>query len=326
MGYKEDFFKKYITNSKSKEYLNMLELCEKAAKSNVNIMLVGESGSGKDVTARYIHYKSRRNEMPLVTINCSSYTENLMESELFGHVKGAFTGATNTKLGKIETANLGTLFLDEVGDLSLQTQIKLLRTLENKRIAKVGSNEEKEIDFRLITATNINIDEAVLDHRLREDFAYRISTIVIRVPSLKERMDDFETLLQFMLQKSQDENDIIITGIEPAVMKFLHTYDYPGNLRELKNITDRMVVLSQDGIITEQGIPIVHSLGKKSKNNNKNKIIPLREFRDEKEKEYLIYILDHFDNKVSDASKVLEISERQLFNKIKKYNLKGNNR
>lgn len=325
MGYKEDFFKKHIINSKSKTYQRMLKLCNQAARSNVNIMLVGESGSGKDVTARYIHYMSRRNEMPLVTINCSSYTENLLESELFGHVKGAFTGATNTKLGKIETANHGTLFLDEIGDLSLQTQIKLLRTLETKRIAKVGSNEEKEIDFRLITATNINIDEAVIDHRLREDFAYRISTIVIRVPSLRERMDDFEDLLNFMLKKSQEENDIIINEISPEAMKFLYEYDYPGNLRELKNITDRMVVLSEDGVITEQGIPIVHSIGKKNMSNCEKKIIPLREFRNEKEKEYLIYVLDHFDNNVPDASRSLEISERQLFNKIKKYNLRKNN-
>lgn len=324
MGYKEAFFKKYLTNSKSKKYINMLKLCDKAARSNVNIMLVGESGSGKDVTARYIHYKSLRNEMPLVTINCSSYTENLMESELFGHVKGAFTGASNTKLGKIETANHGTLFLDEIGDLSLQTQIKLLRTLETKRVAKVGCNEEKEIDFRLITATNINIDEAVHSHRLRKDFSYRISTIVIRVPSLRERMEDFESLLAFMLQKSQDENDITIKKITPEVIKFLHDYDYPGNLRELKNITDRMVVLSEDGIITKQGIPIVFSLGETNKPTSKNRIIPLREFRDEKEKEYLIYILDHFENSVPDASKALEISERQLFNKIKKYNLKEN--
>lgn len=323
MPYKADFFSKYITNSKSKIYLNMLKLCEKAAKSNVNIMLVGASGSGKEVTARYIHHMSHRNHMPLVTINCASYLESLLESELFGHVKGAYTGATDTKIGIIETSNLGTLFLDEVGDLSLQTQIKLLRTLETKKIAKVGCTEEIAIDFRLITATNIDIGDAVLANRIREDFAYRISTIVIRVPSLRERMEDFEDLLQFMLKKSQIENNIEITGIDPQVKKFLYSYNYPGNLRELKNITDRMVVLSENGIITEEGIPIVHSLGKKSMAED-DRIIPLREFRDEREKEYLIKTLDHFYNSIPDASKALEISDRQLFNKIKKYNLKGN--
>jgi transcriptional regulator with PAS, ATPase and Fis domain len=318
---KDNFFNKYILNSKSSSYRNMINLCDKVAKSNANVMLIGESGSGKDVTARYIHYKSRRSDMPMVTLNCSSFSDSLLESELFGHVKGAFTGAIDDKKGKIETSRGGTLFLDEIGELSLKTQIKLLRTIENKKVAKVGSNEEREIDFRLITATNVDINEAVCSNKIREDFAYRISTIVIRVPSLKERMEDFDDLLDFMLKKSQKENDIEIKRIEPKVKSFLYSYDYPGNLRELKNIIDRMVVLSEKGVITKQGLPIVHSLGQNYKCGD-SKIYPLREYREIKESEYIKKILEKYDYNVPKSSQVLEISDRQLFNLIKKYDLK----
>ena len=153
--------KSYHLKSKSPLYNKMLHLCQKAAKSNANVLLIGESGSGKEVAAHCLHYKSNRSEKPFVSINCTSYTQSLLESELFGYEAGAFTGATKTKKGKIETSNTGTLFLDEIGDLSLLTQVKLLRTIEQKKIQRLGSNKELDVDFRLISATNIDVSNAI---------------------------------------------------------------------------------------------------------------------------------------------------------------------
>lgn len=321
----KDFSQKYMINTKSKKYQEMLYLCEKAAKSNVNVLLIGESGCGKEVAAKYIHNCSRRNDFPLIAINCSSYTENLLESELFGHEEGSFTGAIKTKKGKIEISDKGTLFLDEIGDVNLVTQIKLLRTLETKKIQKVGSNKEIDIDFRLITATNMDMTKAILDGRIREDFFYRISTVVIKIPSLRDRKEDLDELINFLLKKSQEENEIRIDHIDPVVKEFLYEYDYPGNIRELKNILDRMVVLSEDGVITKNGLPIIHSIKTERENVKQNifdKVITLKEYKHETEKSYIRWVLKQYNGNVANASKVLNISSRQLFNKIKEYGLR----
>ncbi|GAA0179828.1 hypothetical protein SH2C18_26340 [Clostridium sediminicola] len=321
----KDFLQEYCISTKSKKFQRMLYLCEKVAKTNVNVLLIGESGSGKEVAAKYIHYCSKRNHNPLIIMNCSSYTDNLLESELFGHEEGAFTGAIKAKRGKIEMADKSTLFLDEIGDLNLVTQIKLLRTLETKKIQRVGSNKETEINFRLITATNIDMKKAVLDEKVREDFFYRISTVVIKVPSLRDRREDLEDLIDFMLEKSQEENEIQIHDIEPQVKEFLLQYEYPGNLRELKNILDRMVVLSENGVITENGLPIMHSIKPDKENVQQNefkKVIPLRKYKQETEKNYLAWVLKRYNGNVSKASKDLNISSRQLFNKINEYDLR----
>jgi transcriptional regulator with PAS, ATPase and Fis domain len=303
----------------------MLQLCEKAAKSNANVLLIGESGSGKEVAAHYIHHHSKRQQQALVSINCSSYTETLLESELFGHEEGAFTGAIKMKKGKIETAHGGTLFLDEIGDLSLTTQVKLLRTIEQKNIQRLGSNKELAVDFRLISATNIDIATAVSNRAFREDFFYRINTIVIPVPSLKERPEDLEDLINFMLKKSQEEHGIEINAIVDPVEKFLRAYHYPGNIRELKNVIDRMVVLSEQGVITEDGLPIMYDIqasDNKKNNYNFDQLLTLKAFKSESESHYLKWVLDLYDGNVARASEVLDMSSRQLFNKVKDYGLK----
>lgn len=325
MKSKKDFSLEYMISTKSKKFLEMLYLCEKAAKSNVNVLLIGESGCGKEVAAKYIHNCSKRNNFPLIAINCSSYTENLLESELFGHEEGSFTGAIKTKKGKIEISDKGTLFLDEIGDVNLVTQIKLLRTLETKKIQKVGSNKEIDINFRLITATNMDMTKAILNGKIREDFFYRISTVVIKIPSLRERKEDLDDLINFLLEKSQEENEINIHDIDPVVKKFLYEYEYPGNIRELKNILDRMVVLSEDGVITKNGLPIIHSIKPEIKNvkqNSFDKVITLKEYKHETEKSYLKWVLQQYNGNVANASKDLNISARQLFNKIKEYGLR----
>ncbi len=315
----------YNLKSKSPLYNKMLDLCQKVSNSNANVLLIGESGSGKEVAAHYLHYNSKRSEKPFVSINCTSYTESLLESELFGYEAGAFTGATKTKQGKIETSNTGSLFLDEIGDLSLLTQVKLLRTIEQKKIQRLGSNKELDVDFRLISATNIDVSKAVKENRFREDFFYRISTIVIKVPALRERKEDLKDLIDYIIAKSQHEHQIEITDIEPRVKDFLIEYDYPGNIRELKNIVDRMVVLSENGVITEDGLPILHSIKSSTAQHNNyafKELLHYKDFKEQSEKAYFEWVLSQFKGNVNQTAKAIQMSSRQLFNKINQYGLK----
>lgn len=327
---KENLLNTYMMSSYNDSYNKMLLQCEKVAKSKANVLLIGESGTGKEVAARYIHLCSNRSANNFTAVNCSSFTESLLESELFGYEQGSFTGAVKSKQGKFELADNGTLFLDEVGEINLSTQVKLLRVLETKKVERLGSNKEKLIDFRLISATNKDLTNEVLANNFREDFFYRISSIVIRVPSLRERKEDLNELINFLLKKSQKENEIAINYIEPEAKKFLHSYDYPGNIRELKSIIDRMVVLSNDGVITKDGIPIMFDIRKKSNKSTDDiqdftsydKVITLQDFKNKAESEYLQWVLDQTGGNVAEASRQLSISSRQLFNKINKYDLK----
>lgn len=326
---KENLLNNYSLNSKNESYNKMLLHCEKVANSKANILLTGESGTGKEVAAKYIHLCSPRSNNSFVAVNCSAFTETLLESELFGHEQGAFTGASKSKEGRFEFANNGTLFLDEVGDINLTTQVKLLRVLETKKVERLGSNIEKSIDFRLISATNKDLLLEIINKNFREDFFYRISSIVIHVPSLKERKEDLENLINYFLEKSQEENGIKITNMDSEPKDFLYTYDYPGNIRELKSIIDRMVVLSTDGTITKDGIPILYNIKEKAeelpneKTNNKfNEIITFKAFKSETESRYIQWVLEQTGGNVAEAARQLDISSRQLFNKIKEYGIK----
>lgn len=328
--FKEKLLNTYMMDSSNESYNKMLSQCEKVARSKANVLLIGESGTGKEVAAKYIHLCSNRSSNSFIAVNCSSFTETLLESELFGYEQGSFTGAVKSKQGKFELADSGTLFLDEVGEINLSTQVKLLRVLETKKAERLGSNKEKLIDFRLISATNKDLVNEVLTNNFREDFFYRISSIVIKVPPLRERREDIDKLIEFFLEQSQNENEITIRKIEPEAEKFLYSYDYPGNIRELKSIIDRMVVLSSDGVITKDGIPILFDIHKKShsikintaKNASYEKIIPLYNFKHDVEAEYLQWVLEQTGGNAAEAARQLGISSRQLFNKINEYNLK----
>lgn len=315
---------KYMLNSKSQAYIKMLNHCQKVAKANVNILLIGESGSGKEIAARYIHACSNRNQESFIPVNCSAFTENLLESELFGFEKGSFTGASKSRKGRFEHAHKGTLFLDEVGDISLTNQVKLLRVLESKRVEPVGSNEDILVDFRLVSATNKDLRSAVLEESYREDFFYRISTIVIKVPSLRERIEDIPKLLEYFLTTAQIDNHIKITSIDKEVKEFLTSYSYPGNLREMKSIIERMVILSENGRITPDGIPILFSINKKLEPTLSKPMVirPLREYKKEIEAEYILAAIRTCNNNIAETARTLKISERQLFSKIKEYSLR----
>ena len=325
---KADMFDKFFLKSKSPAFNKCLSDCEKVAKSSVNVLLVGESGTGKDVAANYIHLCSSRCDKNMVAVNCSSYTESLLESELFGYNEGAFTGATKSKEGKIELSDKGTLFLDEIGDSSPATQLKLLRAIETRKIERIGSNMSRSLDFRLICATNRDLKEDILNNLFREDFFYRISSIVIKVPSLKERKEDLPDMIDFFLKKACSSCNVEINKIEEDVLDFLNNYDYPGNIRELKNIIERLVVLSENGIITKKELPVIYNINKNIKSDLApesepfDQIMTLREFKARQESSYLQWVLNQFGGNVAAAARKLDITPRQLFNKINDYSLK----
>lgn len=322
---KKDILKKqFHLETKSPLFRQALDFCERVADSRANVLLTGESGCGKEIASRYIHACGRRSNQNFVAVNCSAFTETLLESELFGHEQGSFTGASKTHTGKFELSNHGTLFLDEIGDLSLTTQIKLLRALETKQIERIGSNTKREIDFQLICATNQDLPLKIKNREFREDFFYRISTIVIRIPALRERKEDLPALIDFFFRKIQKENGIVIHMLDNAVKDFLFEYNYPGNIRELKNIIERMVILSQNGTVTKESLPILYNIGVSAAENKEpfSAIIPWKEYKAKSEKKYLGWVLNQLNGNVAEASRRLQISSRQIFNKIQEYDLR----
>ena len=200
--YQQEFESSFFMKTKSAAYQRTLQDCRRVAASNANVLLIGESGTGKDVAAQYIHLLSRRSDKPFVAVNCNAYTESLLEPELFGMEPGIFSDTIRRRVGKFELADHGTLFLDAIGDVSLTTQVKLLRAIETKEIERLGGNNKKYLDFRLITATSRDLPTEVLNGTFREDFFYRVSTIVIRIPPLRERKEDLEGMIHFLLHKA----------------------------------------------------------------------------------------------------------------------------
>ncbi|WBW97096.1 sigma-54-dependent transcriptional regulator [Oceanirhabdus sp. W0125-5] len=313
----------FMLSTKNKEFKKVMNIAEKAAKSNVNILILGESGVGKEVFARYIHECSDRKDEHFIAVNCHAFSESLLESELFGHEKGAFTGALDKRIGRFEAAHGGTLFLDETGDISLSTQVKLLRTIESKKIERIGSNKSIDVDFRLICATNKDLHKSIMSGEFREDLFYRISTITIEIPPLRERKEDIPDLINFFFEKYKVKLKKNVSKIEKEVMDFLLSYEYPGNVRELKNIVERLIVLSEKGIIQESDLP-EHGDKKAYEKEVEatEEIKPLKVIRKETEAKYIEKVLEQCNYNITEAAKKLDISRRQLFNKITEYELK----
>ena len=310
----------YLLDTHSPKFKEVLRIAKKAAESNANILILGESGTGKEVIAKYIHQCSSRKDENFVAVNCQAFSDGLLESELFGHEKGAFTGAVERRIGRFEEADKGTLFLDEIGELSPNTQVKLLRVIENKTIERIGSNKNIGINLRLISATNRNLDKEIRDGKFREDLFYRINTITVDVPTLKERKEDIPILIKFFLNYYQNEMKKKIDKIEDGLMEILISYDYPGNIRELKNITERLVVLSDNGLLRKRDLPTVKSGIEESFEINAG-LRPLKEIRQIYEMKYIKYVLLRCSHNVSEAARVLDISRRQLYNKLDEYGI-----
>ncbi|VVS90847.1 sigma-54-dependent transcriptional regulator [Desulfoluna spongiiphila] len=229
-------------------------LVEQVAGTRTNVLITGESGTGKELIARSIHTLSGRKDKPFVAVNCGGIPETLMESELFGHLKGSFTGATHDKKGLFEEAEGGTVFLDEIGELSVALQVKLLRVVQERKIKPVGGTREVSVDTRIICATNKNLEEEVMEKRFRKDLFYRLNVIEIRVPSLRERKADLKPLAQFFLEKYAEEMGKDITKISSYAIDLLKNYDFPGNVRELENLIERSVALSATNIILPESL------------------------------------------------------------------------
>lgn len=310
---------RHLCTSKNREMQKIFEMVELVAASNSNVLITGESGVGKEIIAHLIHEKSGRAQMPFIPINCQYFSAGLIESELFGHEKGAFTGAAARRIGHLEEANGGTIFLDEIGDMEENTQVKLLRVLETKRIERIGSNKLIDVDFRLVSATNKDLARSVLSGRFREDLFYRINTIEIKVPPLRERKEDIEDLIYFFINRFNMEMGKGIKEIDEDTKQYLLDYKYPGNIRELKNIIERLVVLSKGGVLKSEMFK-----GNKSCTNEgeKEKITTYKEAKQNFEKRYIIQVLKHCQNNITHAASIMEISRRQLFNKIIELDLK----
>jgi DNA-binding NtrC family response regulator len=295
----------------SKAMIEVLEEVKRVAQSNSPVIITGESGTGKELIARAIHSNSQRKFFPLVTVHCGALTESLLESELFGHEKGAFTGATYNRKGRFEMADGGSIFLDEIGTISAKMQIELLRVLETKTFVRVGGNKEITSDFRIICATNKDLSEMVREGKFREDLFYRLNVVNIRIPPLRERIEDIPMLANHFIEKYCTSMSRNMISIHPAALKRLEMYDYPGNVRELENMIERAIVVGNEKEIRVRDLPF-------QSENTSHSIEGLSDL----EKKHIAQILNKYDWNISRSAKALKVDRVTLYNKIKKYDLK----
>ena len=293
-------------------------LIEQVSNSNATVLLRGESGTGKDLVAHAIHYNSLRSDKPFVKVNCTALPDTLLESELFGHEKGAFTGASERKLGRFERAHGGTLFLDEIGDFSLNLQVKLLRVIQFKEFERVGGLETIKTNVRIVVATHKNLEEQIREGLFREDLYYRINVFPIYMPPLRDRKDDIMLLADYFLEKIAAENNKDISRISTPAIEMLTRYHWPGNIRELENCIERAVLLCNDDVIRSEHLPPSLQMVKKDEAVERRS---LTEIIENKERELIVDALKKFDGKQRKTAKELGISERILGYKIKKYNI-----
>ncbi|PKL43578.1 MAG: sigma-54-dependent Fis family transcriptional regulator [Planctomycetes bacterium HGW-Planctomycetes-1] len=293
-------------------------LIEQVAESNATVMICGESGTGKDLVAHAIHYNSTRASKPFVKVNCTALPETLLESELFGHEKGSFTGATERKIGRFEKANGGTIFLDEIGDFSMNLQIKLLRVIQFREFERVGGSETIKSNVRIIVATNKNLEEQIKERLFREDLYYRINVFPIYLPPLRERKDDIMLLADYFLEKLSRENNKRITRISTPAIEMLTSYHWPGNIRELENCIERAVLLCDEDVIRSEHLPPSLQMIRKTDTSAGRSFIEIIE---NKEKELIIDALKKCEGQQRKAAKELGLTERILGYKIKKYGI-----
>ncbi len=306
----------------STEMEEVLNIAGRAADSKASILICGESGTGKELIAQAIHYSSPRKDAPLVSVNCAALNENLLESELFGHEKGAYTGADKQRKGRFEQADKGTIFLDEVGEIPLATQVKLLRFLQEREFERVGGNKTIQVDVRVITATNRELQKMVEAGDFRQDLFYRLNVISIKIPPLRDRKSDITTLVSYFVSRFANENQKDVKGVSKEGMDVLLKYGYPGNVRELENIIQRAVVMTRRDIITTDDLPVHIKSPKSELELPKSEIKSLDEMVKDLEIRLITDALNQSDGNQSKAAKALGLSERNLRYKLKKYGLK----
>lgn len=295
-------------STKLAEYIKLV------SPTDISVLIVGESGTGKEVIAQKIHKNSQRNKKAFIAVDCGTIPKELAASEFFGHVKGSFTGALNDKIGYFEAANGGTIFLDEIGNLSYENQVQLLRALQERKIKPVGSNKEISVDIRIITATNEDLREAVKNGDFREDLYHRINEFSIASPSLKERKEDLMIFAEFFLEKSNKQLNREVIGFSDEVMHIFQNYTWPGNLRELQNVVKRSTLLTQGDFIERTVLPSELFAVNQEKQEESFSL-------SQNEKEAIIQALEQTQNNKSEAAKLLKVTRKTLYNKLKFYNL-----
>ena len=309
----------------SKVIKKIYDLIEKVSDSDGTVLITGASGTGKELIARSIHYNSQRGDNPLVVINCGAIPETLLESELFGHEKGAFTGAYKKRIGRFEMANGGTIFLDEIGEMSPTLQIKLLRVLQEQQFERVGGTKTLHVDLRFVAATNKNLTTAINMEKFREDLYYRLNVIPIKVPSLKQRRSDIPLLVDFFLKKFQKGKSDKLTGFSQVAMNAILSYDWPGNVRELENVIKRLTILCEGPVVSFDDLPENMQNVSGSRHPDNEVIIDnelnLNEAVQDYEKRIILEALEKTNWVKSKAAKLLNINRTTLVAKIKKQNI-----
>ncbi|RMF94113.1 MAG: sigma-54-dependent Fis family transcriptional regulator [Candidatus Schekmanbacteria bacterium] len=315
----------------SKEIKNVLELIKKVSKTNSTVLIYGESGTGKELVARAIHENSQRANQPFESINCGALTETLLESELFGHEKGAFTDAIRTQQGLFEIADGGTLFLDEIGETSQSTQVKLLRVLQEMEIKRVGGNKRIKVDVRIVSATNKDLKKLVQEGKFREDLFYRVNVFPITVPPLRKRLDDIPDLVEYFIKKCSKENGRKAPNLHPDTLSLMKQYSWPGNIRELENVIERLLILCPDNEITPNYLPEEIKNPNLSKNIYEVSELQLPEINPQGinleeimmniEKRYLLKALENTGGKKTKAAELLNLSFRSFRYLLNKYNI-----
>lgn len=309
-------------NEKMQEVYNSIEL---VCDLDLTVLIRGETGTGKELVARAIHFGGIRKDKPFIVVNCAAMNENLVESELFGHEKGAFTGAIKEKPGKLELASDGTIFLDEIGDMSINLQAKLLRVLQDKKFERVGGTKLLSTDVRVITATNRNLEQLMKEGKFREDLYHRINAIAIYIPPLRERFDDMDLLIEHFLHTFNKDLGKNIAGFSPETINLFINYPWPGNIRELENVIRKLFLTSKETIINADHVIkcfVQFEAPKIAPSAEIDYSIPLPKFLEDAEKEYIISLLKQHKGKLINAAQKAGIDRRTLYKKMKLYNIK----
>jgi DNA-binding NtrC family response regulator len=301
----------------SSTFRTIYDLTLQVAASDANILILGESGTGKELIAGTLHYNSPRKSRRFLSINCAALSDTLLESQLFGHVRGAFTGAISTQKGLLEEADNGTLFLDEIGDVSPAVQAKLLRVIQERDFIPVGATKPKKVDIRFVAATNKDLEKEVREGRFREDLYYRLNVITLHLPPLRERREDIEPLARHFLQKFSRRINKELTGIDPAALTILTGYHWPGNVRELENVMERAVILARGGVITADTLPIRTDAAGTAPAEGPSPLVSLEAM----EREHIQRILTGTGFHKSRSAEILGISRKTLDRKIVEYGL-----
>ncbi|MCK5578818.1 MAG: sigma-54-dependent Fis family transcriptional regulator [Planctomycetes bacterium] len=305
---------------KSKKMQAVYELVESVSKTEAGILIQGESGTGKELIAEAIHYNSFRKEEPLIKMSCSVFPETLIESELFGHEKGAFTDAKGQKIGRFEMANHGTIFIDDIDDMSLTSQVKLLRVLQEKEFERLGGTETIKVDIRIIAATNRDHLSRVKENKFREDLYYRLNVVTIKLPPLREREGDILMLLQHFVQKHSKERDREYI-VDPETLISLDNYPWPGNVRELENAVERAIALAGPSNVLKKEHLLKQSAQQVARESEEKNLLTLSEMLEQTERAYIKKILDLCQGNKGEVIKILTISRKSLWEKLKKYDL-----